>query len=251
MRHRRGRLDGRAADERWHQRKDGSRYTSEVGAIGVVQQRVFEYNALTAVGGATKFTGVMFENTWQGLLRFPQKIPAVIVAIGGAERDVDCPVSVVGASRLGGEAVDRGLWQLFWLMLAGLNFFVGVFNLLPLLPLDGGHIAVNLYERVRNWIRKLRGLPEGVPVVKAFNTNFAQHMDSGHLGKDALTALIATDDEAARQVVTALAKAIGFDPVSAGPLRNARWLETLGFLNIQLGYVVGHGTATGFRYLHG
>jgi membrane-associated protease RseP (regulator of RpoE activity) len=150
--------------EREMQRKDGSRYTSEVGAIGVVQQRVFEYNALTAVGGATKFTGVMFENTWQGLLRFPQKIPAVIEAIGGAERDVDSPVSVVGASRLGGEAVDRGLWQLFWLMLAGLNFFVGVFNLLPLLPLDGGHIAVNLYERVRNWIRKLRGLPEGAPV---------------------------------------------------------------------------------------
>ena len=50
------------------------------------------------------------------------------------------------------------------LMLAGLNFFVGVFNLLPLLPLDGGHIAVNLYERVRNWIRKLRGLPAGAPV---------------------------------------------------------------------------------------
>jgi membrane-associated protease RseP (regulator of RpoE activity) len=150
--------------ERELQRKDGSTYKSEVGAIGIVHQRNFEYNAVTAIGGATSFTGTMFRNTWEGLLRFPQKIPAVIEAIGGGERDVDSPVSVVGASRLGGEAVDRGLWQLFWLMLAGLNFFVGVFNLLPLLPLDGGHIAVNLYERVRNWIRKLRGLPAGAPV---------------------------------------------------------------------------------------
>ncbi|MBB5805310.1 membrane-associated protease RseP (regulator of RpoE activity) [Saccharothrix ecbatanensis] len=150
--------------DREMRRKDGSTYKSEVGAIGIIHERNFEYNALTAIGGATSFTGTMFENTWQGLLRFPQKIPAVIEAIGGGERDIDSPVSVVGASRLGGEAVDRGLWQLFWLMLAGLNFFVGVFNLLPLLPLDGGHIAVNLYERVRNWIRKLRGLPDGAPV---------------------------------------------------------------------------------------
>ncbi|QFZ22713.1 M50 family metallopeptidase [Saccharothrix syringae] len=150
--------------ERELQRKDGSTYKREVGAIGIIHQREFDYNALTALGGATEYTGDMFANTWQGLLRFPEKIPAVIEAIGGAERDVDSPVSVVGASRLGGEAVEQGLWQFFWLMLAGLNFFVGVFNLLPLLPLDGGHIAVNLYERVRNWVRGLRGLPVGAPV---------------------------------------------------------------------------------------
>ncbi|NUT52024.1 MAG: site-2 protease family protein [Saccharothrix sp.] len=150
--------------ERELRRPDGTTYKTEVGAIGIIQRQNFEYNAITAFGGATSFTGTMFENTWRGLINFPKKIPAVIEAIGGGERDIDSPVSVVGASRLGGEAVDRGLWQLFWLMLAGLNFFVGVFNLLPLLPLDGGHIAVNLYERVRNWIRKLRGLPDGAPV---------------------------------------------------------------------------------------
>ncbi|MDQ3988797.1 MAG: site-2 protease family protein, partial [Actinomycetota bacterium] len=44
------------------------------------------------------------------------------------------------------------------------NLFVGVFNLLPLLPLDGGHIVVNVYERVRNGFRKLRGLAAGPPV---------------------------------------------------------------------------------------
>jgi membrane-associated protease RseP (regulator of RpoE activity) len=50
------------------------------------------------------------------------------------------------------------------LLLATLQFFLGVFNLLPLLPLDGGHIAVALYERVRNWLRHLRGRPAGGPV---------------------------------------------------------------------------------------
>ncbi|MBP2338492.1 membrane-associated protease RseP (regulator of RpoE activity) [Saccharothrix coeruleofusca] len=146
------------------ERQDGSRYTQEVGAIGIVGTPIFHYSALGALGGATSFTGTMFANTWEGLMNFPEKIPAVVKAIGGAPRDLDTPVSVVGASIIGGDAAEQGLWELFWLMLAGLNFFIGVFNLLPLLPLDGGHIAVNLYERVRNWVRKLRGKPAGAPV---------------------------------------------------------------------------------------
>ena len=62
------------------------------------------------------------------------------------------------------EAVEAGLWQLFLLFLAGLNFFMGVFNLLPLLPLDGGHIAVTWYEHVRNWLRDRRGKTAAAPV---------------------------------------------------------------------------------------
>jgi membrane-associated protease RseP (regulator of RpoE activity) len=144
--------------------ENGTTRTEEVGVIGVLKRNLYEYNAVTAIGGAASYTGDMFANTWRGLLKFPEKIPKVVEAIGGGERDPEAPVSVVGASILGGDAVDAGLWHFFWLMLAGLNFFVGVFNLLPLLPLDGGHIAVNLYERVRNWIRGLRGLPAGAPV---------------------------------------------------------------------------------------
>ncbi len=138
-----------------------------VGAIGmrvVTPPAVFDYSAVSAVGGAVGFTGDMFVRTWQGLMAFPEKIPKVIEAIGGAPRDADTPVSVVGASRLGGEAVEAGVWELFLLLLASLNFFVGVFNLLPLLPLDGGHIAIVLYEKVRDWLRKLRGKPAGGPV---------------------------------------------------------------------------------------
>ena len=97
---------------------------------------------------------------------------------------------------------------------------------------------------------ELQKMAAGAKVVKAFNTNFAQHMDKGTVRGEQLTALVASDDGDALETVIELAKEIGFDPVSAGPLHNARWLETLGFLNIQLGYVIGHGTEAGFRYIH-
>jgi membrane-associated protease RseP (regulator of RpoE activity) len=136
----------------------------KVGAIGAGKQAIFDYNGLSAFGGAGAFTGTMFGNVWEGLKRFPEKIPALIHAIGGGQRDQNTPISVVGASIIGGDAVEAGSWLLFLYLLTALNFFAGVFNLLPLLPLDGGHIAVTLYERVRDWLRKLRGLAPGGPV---------------------------------------------------------------------------------------
>ena len=84
-------------------------------------------------------------------------------------------------------------------------------------------------------------------VVKAFNTQFAQHMDTGRLGDQPLTVFVAGDDAAAKSDVTQLATAIGFEAVDAGRLANARLLEPLGYLNIQLGYVLGLGTQIGFR----
>jgi membrane-associated protease RseP (regulator of RpoE activity) len=139
----------------------------KVGAIGVsvsLPPAMNTYGVVGGFGGAASFTGDMFVGVWNGLLAFPQKIPKVIEAIGGAPRDQDTPVSVVGASIIGGDAVERGLWEMFLLLLATLNFFVGVFNLLPLLPLDGGHIAVLFYEKIRDWLRRLRGKPAGGPV---------------------------------------------------------------------------------------
>jgi membrane-associated protease RseP (regulator of RpoE activity) len=135
-----------------------------VGAIGVGQDLVFEHDALTAIPATIGFTGTMFTEVFQRILEFPERIPAVVDAIAGGERDVNTPVSVVGASIIGGDAAERGLWQFFIFLLAVLNFFVGVFNLLPLLPLDGGHIAVNLYERVRDWVRAKLGKAQMPPV---------------------------------------------------------------------------------------
>ncbi|MGH3620977.1 MAG: M50 family metallopeptidase [Sciscionella sp.] len=137
---------------------------AETGALGVLIARQFHYNVLTGIGGAGQFTGQLFVNVWEGIKRLPEKVPALLKAIAGGQRDRDTPMSVVGASRIGGEAVQAGLWQLFWLFLALVNFALGVFNLLPLLPLDGGHIAVAFYERIRDWLRKLRGKAAGGPV---------------------------------------------------------------------------------------
>ncbi|MGH3857372.1 MAG: M50 family metallopeptidase [Pseudonocardiaceae bacterium] len=138
-----------------------------VGAIGVAPQRTgparLHYGPLDAVGHTVTFTGAMFANTWQGLKQFPNKIPALLDRIHGENRP-DSPVSVVGASVLGGDAVGFGAWWFFLYLLAALNLFVGVFNLLPLLPLDGGHIAVNLYEGLRNAVRRATGRANGPPV---------------------------------------------------------------------------------------
>lgn len=87
-------------------------------------------------------------------------------------------------------------------------------------------------------------------VVKAFNTVFAQHMDSGRLGDQQLTALVAGDDPEAKNTVLGIARDIGFDAVDAGPLNTARLLEALGYLNIKLGYVLGMGAQIGFKLLH-
>lgn len=88
-------------------------------------------------------------------------------------------------------------------------------------------------------------------VVKCFNTVFAQHMDSGKVDGQTLTAFVASDDEGARDTVLKIGKDIGFDAMNAGPLTNAKHLESLGFFNIQLGYVLGNGVNAGYKYLHG
>lgn len=145
---------------------DPTPHQATVGSIGVahVVDGPVQYNALSAVPGTVAFTGTMFDKTWEGLLRFPEKVPAVVRAIGGQPRGADTPISVVGASVIGGQVAERGLWEVFILLLASLNFFIGVFNLVPLLPLDGGHMAITLYEKARDTLRRALGKAKAAPV---------------------------------------------------------------------------------------
>ncbi|OLF13844.1 zinc metalloprotease [Actinophytocola xinjiangensis] len=136
----------------------------EVGVAGVSTTTAFAYGPLSAVPATMSFSADMFVQTFHRLVEFPERVPALVSSIFGGERDPNTPISVVGASRIGGEAVAAGLWSLFLLLLAGLNFFMAVFNLLPLLPLDGGHIAVVSYEHLRNRRRRRRGLVAAAPV---------------------------------------------------------------------------------------
>lgn len=145
--------------------RDGEPFTT--GAIGIRAQtpqvQLQHYDALTAVPGAFTFAGGMISDTWNGLLGLPQRFPGVVSAIFGGERAIDSPMSVVGASRVGGELVHHNQWLSFFLALASLNLFLAAFNLVPLPPLDGGHIAVVLWEKIRDGIRRLRGLPPAGP----------------------------------------------------------------------------------------
>ena len=135
-----------------------------VGAVGVGPQGTIVYGPLAAVPAMLAYTGDLFVEITHRIIELPERIPALIEALRGGERDENTPVSVVGASIIGGDLAEAGLWVLFIQLLAVLNFFVGVFNLLPLLPLDGGHIMVNLYERVRDWTRDRLGKPRMPPV---------------------------------------------------------------------------------------
>ena len=87
-------------------------------------------------------------------------------------------------------------------------------------------------------------------VVKAFNTIFAQHYGTGlKIDGRPLQTFVAADDEAARERVKRLASEIGLVPVDAGPLKNARYLEPIGFMNIQFGYVLGQGVEIAPQWL--
>ncbi|HTM85770.1 MAG TPA: M50 family metallopeptidase, partial [Mycobacterium sp.] len=156
-----------APTQRWVSDADGgAAVPTDVGAIGVGAARYgpTQYNLLSAVPGTIAFTGDLGVELGKALVAIPTKVGALVHAISGGERALDTPISVVGASIIGGETVDHGLWVAFWFFLAQLNFVLGVINLVPLLPFDGGHIAIAVYEKIRNMIRSARGLVAAAPV---------------------------------------------------------------------------------------
>ena len=154
--------------QRWVKPSGGGEATgpSNVGAIGITAAEFgpTHYNMLTAVPATFVFTGELGVELGKSLAKIPSKVGALVHAIGGGERDPETPISVVGASIIGGDTVDHGLWVAFWFFLAQLNFVLGAINLLPLLPFDGGHIAVAVYEKFRNMLRASRGLLPAGPV---------------------------------------------------------------------------------------
>jgi predicted dinucleotide-binding enzyme len=88
-------------------------------------------------------------------------------------------------------------------------------------------------------------------VVKAFNTVFAQNQSTAKVDSEQLTLFIAGDDPKAKQTVMQLGKDIGFDPIDAGSLQVARYLEPMGMLMINLGYNLGMGANIGLKLVRG
>lgn len=138
----------------------------EVAKVGVGQDYYspVRHSFFSALPASVVFTGEIGERTVQSLAQMPAKVADLWKAVTGGPRDPETPVSVYGASRIGGEAAQHDAWPLFILTLASLNFFLGAFNFLPLLPLDGGHMAVVIYEKIRNVFRSRKGLAPGAPV---------------------------------------------------------------------------------------
>ena len=156
-----------ASAQRWAT-KDGAteEAPANVGSVGIsaAQFGPTQYNPLSAVPATFAFTGDLGVELGKSLAKIPTKVGALVHSIGGGERDPETPISVVGASIIGGDTVDAGLWVAFWFFLAQLNFVLGAINLIPLLPFDGGHIAIAVYEKIRNMIRSARGMVAAAPV---------------------------------------------------------------------------------------
>ena len=135
-----------------------------VGFLGVTP--VGEY-----VTGGPLYTvgqmGTMTVETVKALGSLPVKVGHVGLAlIGVEERDPEGPISIVGGARLAGEVTAHPAfpWRdkviTLLMLIAGFNFFIGMFNFVPLLPLDGGHIAGALWEGIRRNIARLRRRPD-------------------------------------------------------------------------------------------
>ncbi|WPB90524.1 M50 family metallopeptidase [Streptomyces malaysiensis] len=129
-------------------------------ANGVVQQ---------SFGQSVDRMGNMVQDGIDSMIALPSKIPDLWnAAFGDAERKADSPMGVVGAARVGGEVANldippsqRIATMLF--LVAGFNLSLFLFNMLPLLPLDGGHIAGALWEAIRRHAARLVRRPDPGP----------------------------------------------------------------------------------------
>ncbi|TSD65413.1 M50 family metallopeptidase [Aeromicrobium piscarium] len=135
----------------------------DVGFLGVVPLQTVERQG---PGFVIEETGRVIGLTARAVVNLPVRMVDVVQAAFGAERGQDTPISIVGASRVAGELVTTDqptlavAAQRLIMLLAGLNLFLWLFNLIPLLPLDGGHIAGALWEAIRRGWARLRGRPD-------------------------------------------------------------------------------------------
>jgi len=118
--------------------------------------------------GAIEYSGTTFGQVLVGSAQSAAQLPGALHDLFSPNRSKTAAgqvSSIVGAAEATGtEVASNAGWQykvtFVLLIIISLNIFVGAFNLLPLLPLDGGHIAVIIYERIRAWLARLRGRPD-------------------------------------------------------------------------------------------
>jgi membrane-associated protease RseP (regulator of RpoE activity) len=137
------------------------------GYIGVTPQSEYVAQPVSAVPATMWDVAV---RSGQALLTLPVRVYELAQGmINGEERDPNSPVSVVGVGRISGEVVAaeepvKAKFAILISLMASLNLFLFLFNLLPVLPLDGGHVAGACYEGGRRTLARWRGRPDPGPV---------------------------------------------------------------------------------------
>lgn len=134
--------------------------TKQGGFLGITAGTEYQTHGL---GDAFVMTGDFIGRAAHAVVTIPARIPALWDAtFGGAERQMDSPVGIVGAGRISGEILSdedftgKERLILFLQLLAGFNMSLFLLNMLPLLPLDGGHIFGAVIEWIRKGWAKLR-----------------------------------------------------------------------------------------------
>ena len=133
--------------------------------LGIAPTAVFQVaNPVRAVQYAGTAFGQVIVGSAKAVAALPGALPKLFSKDRGSTAAGQVS-SVVGAAEATGQAVAANVGWRFkvsfvLLLIASLNIFVGVFNMLPLLPLDGGHVAVVGWERIRAWFARLRGRPD-------------------------------------------------------------------------------------------
>jgi len=140
-----------------------------VGFLGLSPTTPNVSQPLTSVPGQV---GGFIVTAGEKLIGIPERIPQLFrAAFLGEERDIDGPIGIVGVGRISGEAFglppERAPLQekivFFLSVLASLNMVLFLFNLVPLYPLDGGHVAGALWEKARSVVARLRHKPDPGP----------------------------------------------------------------------------------------
>lgn len=148
-----------------------------IDEAGNTQQRPFlgvafetEFTTLPA-NDTVNFAQESIVGTFNLILQLPQQLATSIGAIAGdTQRDPNGAVSIVGIADIAGDvAVQNGgdfrsTISIWLLMLAGLNFALFAFNMIPILPLDGGHILIAVLSKLKAGANKLLKRPDSGPI---------------------------------------------------------------------------------------